>query len=96
MPLAKRRIREAAIAVREAEPETVPEPPEPDFADAAIGTETAQSLASRYLVSCVKLFASIAFGKGSRAKLHTRVVAAGHLVKIAGGMAEDVPGPVEG
>jgi len=33
----------------------------------------------------------VAFRKSSNAKLHTRVVAAGHWVKIAGGMAEDRP-----
>jgi len=90
-----RKMREAAAAV-EAEPEPVPEPPAPDVADAATGTETAQSLAARYLPNCVRLFAGVAFGKGSKAKLHSRVVAAGHLVKIAAGTGEEVPEPDEG
>lgn len=90
----QRKVREAAAAVREGT-ESLPEPPEPDVADPATGTETAQSLAARYLPSAVRLFAAVAFGKGSRAKLHTRVLAAGHLVRIAGGIAEDIPGLVE-
>jgi len=89
-------VREAAAAVREAEPEPIPEAPEPDVADATAGTETAQSLAARYLPNCVRLFAGVAFGKGSKAKLHSRVVAAGHLVKIAAGMGAEVPEPDEG
>ena len=83
--------------MREAEPETVPEPPEPDVADATVGTETAQQMAARFLPDCTRLFASVAFGKGSKAKLHTRVNAATQLVKIAGGLAQEVPdAPDEG
>ena len=74
----------------------VPEAPEPNASDATVGTETAQRMAARFLPDCTKLFASVAFGRGSKAKLHTRVVAAGHLVKIAGGLAEEVPEPDEG
>ena len=77
--------------------ESVPEPPDPDVADANIGTETAQSKAARYLPSAVDLFAAVAFGRGSKAKLHSRVQAATQLVKIAGGLAEGVPdAPDEG
>ena len=43
------------------------------------------------LPDCTRLFASVAFGKGSKAKLHTRVNAATQLVKIAGGLAQEVP-----
>jgi hypothetical protein len=94
-----KQMREAAAAVREAEaePETVPEPPEPDVADATVGTEAAQSKAARFLPSCVESFAAVAFGKKSRAKLHSRVQAATQLVKIAGGLAQEVPdAPDEG
>jgi hypothetical protein len=91
-----RNLREAAAVTKEAEAETVPEPPEPGVADAAVGTETAQARAARYLPDCVRLFAGVAFGKGSKAKLHSRVVAAAQLVRIAGGMAEEVPEPDEG
>ena len=52
--------------------------------------EVCRAAAARYMPNCVRLFASVAFGKGSRATLHTRVVAAGHLVKIAGGMTDEV------
>lgn len=89
-------MREAAAVTKEAELETVPEPPEPDVADAAVGTKTAQAMAGRFLPSCVRLFAGVAFGKSSRAKLHSRVIAAGHLVRIANGMAEEVPDPDAG
>ena len=91
-----RTLRQAAAMVSEAESEPVPEPPEPDVADAAAGPAVAQTIAARWLPSCARLFAGVAFGKGSKAKLHTRVIAAGHLVKIAGGMAEEVPSPDEG
>jgi len=53
--------------------------------------ETAQTMAARWLPECARLFAAVAFGKGSKAKLHSRVVAAAQLVKIAGGLAEAVP-----
>jgi len=84
-------MRDAAAVTREAEAETVPDPPAPDGADAAIGTEKAQGMAARYLPNCVVLLAAVAFGRGSKAKLHTRVVAVGLLVKIAVGGAEEVP-----
>jgi hypothetical protein len=92
-------MREAGATVKEAEAEaeTVPEPPEPDVADATAGTETAQQMAARFLPDCTRLFAGVAFGKGSKAKLHTRVNAASQLVKIAGGLAQEVPdAPDEG
>jgi hypothetical protein len=85
------------VRAAEAESEPVPEAPEPDVDDATVGTETAQSKAARFLPSCVELFAAVAFGKGSKAKLHTRVNAATQLVKIAGGLAQEVPdAPDEG
>jgi hypothetical protein len=87
-------VREVEVeAEAEAEAERVPDAPEPEIADPTVGAETAQATASRYLPNCVRLFAGVAFGKGSRAKLHSRVIAASHLVKIAGGMAEEVPDP---
>jgi hypothetical protein len=94
----RKQMRGAAAVVREAEAESepVPEPSAPDASDATVGTDTAQSMVARYLPSCVQLFAGVAFGKGSEAKLRSRAIAAGHLVKIAGGMAEEVPEPDEG
>lgn len=90
------KMREAAASVKEAESEPVPEAPAPDADNATAGTEAGQAMAACYLPNCVRLFAGVAFGKGSRAKLHTRTVAAGHLVKIAAGMGEEAPGPDEG
>src|SRR5215469_14959719 len=68
----QRKVREAAAAVKEEEPESVPEAPEPEVVDATTGTEAARSMAARYLPNCVRLFAGVAFGKKSRAKLHSR------------------------
>jgi hypothetical protein len=96
-PLKQMRAAGAAAKEAEAGSEVVPEPPEPDVADAAIGTETAQQMAARYLPDCARLFASVAFGRGSKAKLHSRVQAATQLVKIASGLAQEVPdAPDEG
>lgn len=84
-------MREVHDALRE-DAEHVADAPEPAAADATAGTETGQAMASRFLPDCVKLFAGVAFGATSKAKLHSRVIAAMTLVKIAGGMADEVPG----
>jgi hypothetical protein len=70
----------------------VPEAPEPDAADGVGGLAAAQELASRYMVQNTKLLAAVAHGKSKRVKLHSRVVAAVQLIKIAGGLGpEAVP-----
>ena len=89
-----KRIRQSSAAhSRETEPETVPDAPPPDYSDPAVGIDTAQEMAARYQPQCVRLYAGVAFGKASRAKLHTRVVAAGNLTRIACGRADEVPEP---
>ena len=90
----KKSVRQlAAMRSRSPEPETVPDAPPPDYSDPAFAIETAQETAARYQPQCVRLYAGVAFGKASRAKLHTRVVAAGNLTKIACGRADQVPEP---
>jgi len=88
MPLPKR-AREQADALTNGQ-EVVDEAPKPSAVDAAAGIEAARSLAARYLPDATKLLAAIAFGK-STPKVHTRMVAAGYLIRVAEGTSEEMP-----
>jgi hypothetical protein len=92
MPIAKPLPRLATMLRPEDDSDAVPEAPEPDAADGAGGLAEAQELASRYMTQNVRLLASVAHGKSKRVKLHSRVVAAVQLIKIANGIgSEAVP-----
>ena len=85
--------RDAQAGMKGTEDEQIPAAPEPEGMDPTGGTETAQAMAGRFMPNAVRLFAGVAFGRGNKVTLHTRVVAAGHLVKIAAGMVDEAPEP---